>query len=144
MAKLKAGIEGVKEVIRTIKRRKNQLSYGVEAGLQKAGNFLIGESMKKVPVEFGELIGSAYVRVKGRGFKRDVEVGYTAPYALYVHEAVGMKLKGLPRRPSPPHIGRYWDPQGRAHAKFLEEPARRLLPELRRIILTESKKWPRY
>ena len=53
-----------------------------------------------------------------------VVVGYSAGYALYVHEAVGMKLKGLPRQP--PGKGLYWDPQGRAQAKFLEQPAREL------------------
>ena len=50
-----------------------------------------------------------------------VVVGYTAAYALWVHEAVEMTLRGLPR---PRNRGKYWDPQGRAQAKFLETPAR--------------------
>lgn len=60
-----------------------------------------------------------------------VVVGYTAEYAIYVHENIEMKLKGQPR---PKNKGKYWDPQGRGQAKFLEEPARRLQPELGRII----------
>jgi hypothetical protein len=50
-----------------------------------------------------------------------VIVGYTAAYALYVHERIEMKLRGLPRKGGK---GSYWDPQGRAQAKFLEAPAR--------------------
>ena len=51
-----------------------------------------------------------------------VIVGYTAAYALYVHERIEMKWKGMPRHA--PSKGFYWDPQGRAQAKFLEAPAR--------------------
>lgn len=68
----------------------------------------------------------------GSSDRTSVAVGYTASYALYVHEAVEMKLKGLPRQP--PGKGMYWDPQGRAQAKFLEAPFRQLAPELKRII----------
>ena len=60
-----------------------------------------------------------------------VAVGYTAKYAIYVHESVGMKMKGKPR---PRRRGKYWDPQGQAQAKFLEEPARSMQGELARII----------
>lgn len=52
-----------------------------------------------------------------------VIVGYTAKYALFVHENIEMKGQGLPRR-GPKAKGNYWDPQGRAQAKFLEAPAR--------------------
>jgi len=67
-----------------------------------------------------------------------VMVGYTANYALFVHENVEMKGKGLPRRPNPPHKGNYWDPAGRGQAKFLEQPFRELKNsgELIRLITT--------
>lgn len=83
-----------------------------------------------------------------------VLVGYTAAYAIYVHENMeiwppGMRLKGLPRgqglrrdpktgvvyvpksllstgKVSGKHRGFYWDPQGKAQPKFLEAPAREL------------------
>ena len=61
-------------------------------------------------------------------------VGYTAAYAVHVHENIEMKWKGLPRRK--PHKGNYWDPQGRGQAKFLEQPARELKQEFSRIITT--------
>ena len=60
-----------------------------------------------------------------------VLVGYSAKYALYVHENVEMKGKGLPRRNGK---GFYWDPQGQAQAKFLEQPAREMSKELATLI----------
>ena len=62
---------------------------------------------------------------------RSVVVGYTAAYALYVHESVGMVLKGQPRPGK--NRGNFWDPAGRGQAKFLEEPARTLQDELGRV-----------
>lgn len=55
-----------------------------------------------------------------------VTVGYSAPYAMFVHEAVGMVLQGLPR---PSGIGNYWDPSG-AQAKFLEQPTRQYAKDI--------------
>ena len=66
-----------------------------------------------------------------------VIVGYTANYAVYVHESIEMKLKGKPR---PNKKGKFWDPQNRAQAKFLEQPARDRLPELNRVITGTVKK----
>lgn len=72
-------------------------------------------------------------------------VGFTAAYALAVHEDVEMKLKGFSRDPRVRRIemggdpakarprprkrepkGRFWDPQGKGQAKFLEQPAREM------------------
>jgi len=126
-------IEGVREVLTKLRLRNERLAKGCNRGLRVAGLALQRESQKMVPVNFGVLKASAFTRANGEGFKTEVDVGYTALYAIYVHEAVGMKLKGLPR---PKGRGKYWDPQGRAQAKFLEEPARRLGPKLVGIIKT--------
>lgn len=71
------------------------------------------------------------------GGKSEVVVGYTASYAMFVHENKEMKLKGKSRTGGK---GKYWDPQGRAQAKFLEEPARTMMPELGRVIAEVTKK----
>lgn len=68
---------------------------------------------------------------------KSVTVGYTANYALYVHEKVEMKLKGK-KRPGK-NRGKFWDPQGRAQAKFLEEPARTMQGELGRVVAEITK-----
>jgi hypothetical protein len=83
-----------------------------------------------------------------------VIVGYTANYALAVHENVEMKWRGLPRgagfglvhstkkrestlvSKTAKQRGNYWDPPGRGQAKFLEQPARELKREFQRLIRT--------
>jgi len=59
------------------------------------------------------------------GNHESVIVGYTASYAVYVHENLEMKLKGQPRKGAG-HGGNYWDPPNRGQSKYLEEPARNL------------------
>lgn len=132
-------ITGVYSVVAELKRYTNSMAVGVGLGLREAGVLLQKESQKSVPIEFGNLRASAYTIARGAGFGTSVDVGYTASYALYVHEKVGMVLRGQPRRPSPPHIGKYWDPQGQGQAKFLEAPARRLAPQLIRIIVARAR-----
>lgn len=65
-----------------------------------------------------------------------VIVGYTAAYALWVHEAVEEKLRGLPRAGGK---GFYWDPQGQAQAKFLETPAREYRDQIVKIVVNAKK-----
>lgn len=50
-----------------------------------------------------------------------VVVGYSAPYALYVHESIEMELEGEPRTS---HIGVYWGQPTRlgGQAQFLLKP----------------------
>ncbi len=72
-----------------------------------------------------------------------VIVGYTASYALYVHESPGT-LKGQPRGAKKgskkgTYRGHYWDPQGRAIPKFLEKPFREKQAELIDIIFRTTK-----
>lgn len=83
-----------------------------------------------------------------------VAVGFTAAYALHVHENMEMLWKGLSRDPRIRRIemggdpekarprprkkepkGRYWDPQDRATSKFLEGPARELREVFGQIIM---------
>lgn len=109
-----------KQILQNIAREKKAMDTRVRAGLWEAGLKLQAASQKRVPVHTGNLKASAYTRREPSG-KPAVEVGYTAAYAVWVHENVGQKLKGKPR---PRHgyqgsQGRYWDPQGRAGPKFL-------------------------
>lgn len=125
---------GLPEIIANLGKVQATAGVRVEAGLKAAGLMLQGESQRLAPVEFGNLKASAYTVARGAGFNAVVEVGYMAAYAAFVHELVAMKLRGQPRLPNPPHRGFYWDPQGQAQAKFLEEPARRMAPQLVAVI----------
>ena len=58
-----------------------------------------------------------------------VAVGFTAAYALFVHENLEMVLAGKPRASG---VGVYWGPAGQA--KFLEGPAREMAAELGQIV----------
>jgi hypothetical protein len=117
-----AGVYGLPELSAAWKKRKAEFAPKVELGLKTAGLFLQRASQLLVPVDFGVLKASAFTRAEGKGFATVVNVGYTAFYAMFVHENVEMKQKGQPRRP--PSKGNYWDPAGRGQAKFLEAPAR--------------------
>ena len=130
-------IVGVEQVLARLKAETVAMSLGCSRGLRLAGLMLQRESQRVVPVDYGVLKASAFTRATGSGFSTQVTVGYTANYAIYVHENVEMKLKGQPRLP--PHKGKYWDPQGRGQAKFLEEPARRMRGAMRSVILKEIK-----
>lgn len=56
---------------------------------------------------------------------RSAITGYTANYALAVHENIEMKWKGIPRAEKiKGGKGKFWDPQGRGQSKYLEAPAR--------------------
>jgi hypothetical protein len=127
-------VQGTLQVIRRMKRKDQQFARDVARGLKKGGLYLQRTSQKRAPVEFGVLKNSAFTRAFGSGFQTVVVVGYTAAYAGQVHERVAMKLKGRPRRPSPPHKGRYWDPIPRATAKFLEKPVREEKEKISEIV----------
>lgn len=131
-----SSILGLNTVLANMKARQAQILQRAGDGLYLAGLHLQADSQEHVPVEFGPLKASAYTKRTGAGAATQVDVGYTAAYALYVHEKVAMKLKGQPR---PSGQGMFWDPQGRAYAKFLEEPMRRLMPTLNRIVANAAK-----
>lgn len=65
----------------------------------------------------------------------NVNTGFAASYALFVHEAP-MTLAGEEPVPRSSGKGHYWDPQGRATNKFLEGPFREFQPALQKIIET--------
>lgn len=126
MARVRS-ITGVNRVLSNMKAAQNRDARTISRILTQTGYLIQKTSQKIVPVDSGNLKASAYTRRMGLGFKSVVTVGYTAKYALYVHEQVGMRLKGLPRRGTRTdgtlRKGYYWSPQG-SMAKFLEIPAR--------------------
>lgn len=123
-------ILGIPQIRKNLRARQARTMLRTAAGIKAVGLFLQRESQRLVPVDTGNLKASAFTRASGTGPNFNVTVGYTAAYALFVHEAVEMKLKGKPRTTR----GRYWDPQGRGQAKFLEEPSRTKRAEMLAIM----------
>lgn len=123
-----SSVKGVNRIIRNINLSKIVTKKSLDLGLNLGGLYLQRKSQRIVPVEDSVLKNSAFTRRKGE----EVFVGYTAEYALFVHEAP-MKLKGKPRSSGK---GSYWDPQGVATNKFLEGPVRdsKIQSEILRIV----------
>ena len=114
-------VKGVGTVMTRLQAASIQIQTQLGTGLKKAGLYLQRASQKIVPVDFGHLRGSADTRPTGIPIITEVEVLYTASYAIQVHE-------NLTARHNP---GQF--------AKFLETPAREEQPELIRIIEDEVK-----
>lgn len=106
--------KGIDEVLANINREISEIQGRAVDGLLEAGFVLQRRSQSKVPVEYGNLRASAYTR-KAIDEPLAVEVGYSAAYALEVHENMEQSLRGKPRKSG---LGEYWGPKG--EAKFLE------------------------
>ncbi len=145
MAKL-ASISGIDEIIKNLKRIDAQIARGVARGLKRGGLLLQRESQKIVPVDKGPLKASAFTRnVGGSGFKTDIIVGYTAGYAVYVHEDLEAAHGAAFNEKYAKQIANSKNKRFRSRgvnqqAKFLEQPARQLKQEILKIIHQEAKK----
>ena len=84
-----------------------------------------------------QLIGSKNLIAKfakkiGGAKNASVIVGYTANYAMPVHEMIPTEPQWGRARAS--GKGHYWDPSGRGQPKFLEQPLREMQTELVTIV----------
>ena len=121
MAKSRMGsrvVTGLDDVIRALRFKKEQHAEGLHVGLSLAGEALLGWSQDLVPVDKGVLHDSGYVLVEGEGYDTIVDVGYTAHYAIYVHENLNVH-----------------HPNGQA--KYLEQPANERRAEIRKMVRDE-------
>lgn len=91
------------------------------------------EASTLTPIKSSNLLNSQFRRVELDGAKVVGSVGYTAAYALAVHEASG-KLKGTPR---PPENGKpqgvYWGPGGEPN--FLKRGFENAAPAIRSVLI---------
>jgi hypothetical protein len=119
---------GKDEVLYKLKGRFNLIKKNTQAGMLAAGLKVQRLSQQRVPVDTGNLRASAYTQ-KSPDAQLAVEVGYTATYAVFVHENMEQKLKGKPRASG---RGVYWGPHGQP--KFLESALIDLKGEIARTI----------
>ena len=106
--------KGLDEILASINSEISGIKNRGVDGLLEGGFMIQGRSQRKVPVEYGNLRASAYTR-KAIDEPSAVEVGFSAAYALEVHENMEQKRAGQPR---PSGLGVYWGPKG--EPKFLE------------------------
>ncbi len=76
-------VRGLNNVLANLSAAQQQIIADTKRGLRKGGLLVQRESQKLVPVDQGNLKNSAYTEMVG---PLVVQVGYTADYALYVHE----------------------------------------------------------
>ena len=119
-------------------------------GLVLAGRYLQRMSMTYVPVDEGNLRLSAYTHRVGVGYQTVVYVGYTAKYAIYVHEILhyahgkDFNIKysreiAENRPPVPPRKVAYFRLRGEMQqAKFLEKPFKENRAEMLAIIAGQA------
>ncbi|WP_205854888.1 hypothetical protein [Piscinibacter defluvii] len=95
------------------------------------------EAAGRAPQDTSTLINSQFRNVRRDGDRIVGAIGFTADYALPVHEAEG-KLKGQPRpKENGKDHGVYWGPHG--EPEFLRKGAEAAAPEVRRILVEGMK-----
>lgn len=133
-------VTGLNVVLKNLKAVKPKLGLKVGTNLKRAGLFLQRASQKLVPVDKGVLRASAFTRnVGGTGWKTDIVVGYTAAYAVFVHENL---IAAHGRAFNVKHAAQIADKRNKSFrsrgenqkAKFLETPMRLLRKEMLIII----------
>jgi len=145
-------VTGVDNILRNISKADRMLGKRFAVGAKKAGLFLERESQEIVPVQFGDLKGTAFTRnVGGSGFRCDIIIGYSGEtgYAIYVHENLeaahgkefNIKHAEEIASASTSAQKRVWFERGEnQQAKFLEKPARTKRRKIIRIIKNEMRR----
>jgi hypothetical protein len=117
---------------------------GLNRGLRAAGLLLYRYSQLEVPVDYGILKVSGFVRVLGAGWGTMVQVGYTAEYAIFVHENMDalhgelFNINYAEELAKKPKTGPFRHSRGQGQkAKFLSDPALDHAEELRDVIKKE-------
>ena len=127
-----AYMSGFDEVIKALNEEILKMGVGAYKGLIRSADWVrkdMDESFPKIPVDTGFLRSTWKVRLLYEGVlnnnKFGIEFGFTAPYALWVHEMVGADFTSPRYRPKRGE-GEFQKPAGiyipreGAGAKFLE------------------------
>ena len=130
-------VKGMQKVLANMKRANAQMASGFAVGARKGGHFLERESKKIVPRDTGNLVNTAFVRnMGGQGWDVDIHIGYTADYAVYVHEDLTKKHGSAYNAAYAGKDQKLRGPD--QQAKFLEAPAKEFRTEIIRIIHKEA------
>lgn len=122
-------LKGLQDVQKNLKVAHNKVEANKRQALTRIGIMVKADSVKKTPVDTGNLRGSAYYEVE----KDKVRIGYTAAYAAWVHELVDEVLRGLNRTKSKTSTGKgqYWDGgESQFLLKAVRENRRNIMKEL--------------
>jgi hypothetical protein len=79
-------VVGIERVVKNLNREIRRIRGRTKTGLWLAAQYVKGASLVKTPVDTGHLRQSAYVTAFDSSAGPGAEIGYTAAYAVYVHE----------------------------------------------------------
>lgn len=151
-------IEGMDRVMKSLNKEIKGIVGKTRGGLLAAGFIIEKEAAKRAPKDTANLVASRYTMGAGRPFKytdhskldrsqkhimpasmpewqNSVQIGFTAAYALFVHENREQKLKGQPRT-SGSGKGTYWET---GEPGFLTNALREKQNEVVRQIIVRAK-----
>lgn len=129
-----AKLRGVQEAIRKTEQIVGTITAEKAVRAIKSANYIIRtEAATITPIDTSNLINSQYDTVEVSGTRITGKIGYSADYALYVHNASG-KLTGKPRSNG---NGTYWSPGG--EPQFLTKAAQRTKDLVDSVIKKEMK-----
>lgn len=115
-----AKLRGVRQAVERTSQIVDEIIATKAVRALKSATYIIRtESAMLTPIDTSTLINSQFDTVEISGTRITGKVGYSAKYALYVHNASG-KLKGRPRSNG---NGAYWGPGG--EPQFLTKGAQR-------------------
>lgn len=84
--RLKIEVKGLDRVEKMFTRLNRRGKIAFSRQLYIEAQRIIAEAQKLVPVKTGFLKRSAFTRSQGSAVRPTITAGYTAPYAVYVHE----------------------------------------------------------
>ncbi|AVP40205.1 structural polyprotein [Escherichia phage vB_EcoS Sa179lw] len=115
-----AKLRGVRQAVERTSQIVDEIIATKAVRAMKSATYIIRtESATLTPIDTSTLINSQFDTVEVNGTRITGRVGYSAKYAIYVHNASG-KLAGKPRSNG---NGTYWSPGG--EPQFLTKGARR-------------------
>ncbi|OZI57668.1 hypothetical protein CAL20_09850 [Bordetella genomosp. 4] len=126
-------VKGIERVRRNLKVKVAQIAEGTtEGAVYEILATGAAQAQVMTPQDTGNLVNSQYApQIDVKQGRVSGQVGYSAGYAEYVHDAPG-KLKGLPRDPNNPGRGDFWDPN--AEPEFLTKGFEEIKPAIPAIL----------
>lgn len=101
-------VEGIDDIMRNLNKEIRGIKRRTRGGLRAGGLIVQGEAQKRSPVDSDNLRKSAYTQVEDQYGRYVAIVGFTAEYALEVHENVEQWGKGK-KRTTGTKKGTYWE-----------------------------------
>lgn len=134
-----AKLRGIKEAIDKTSQIVDEITAVKIVRALKSATYIIRlESATMTPIATSTLINSQFESIEVNGTRVTGKVGYSANYAIYVHNAPGRLLgKNIPRTGKLKGLGNVWDKNG--EPKFLTKAGEKTKSLVDKAIKEEMK-----